>query len=118
MALVDVAGLDELDEGTPTVRKAGGREVVLVRWRDRVFALRNVCPHQTQSFAGGVIYGRIDPGDAPGVFRVDNDVPVIACPWHHWEYDLETGRCPVDARVRVRAYTTVVQGDRVLIEMQ
>lgn len=117
MALLDVASFAELEEGVPRVFRAGGREVVLIHWRGRVFALRNVCPHQTQSFVGGVIAGRIERGGAPGRFRVDDDTPVLSCPWHHWEFELETGRCPIDSRVRVRSYATVIEGDRVLLDM-
>jgi nitrite reductase/ring-hydroxylating ferredoxin subunit len=117
MALVDVASVEDLEEGKPKVVSVGRREVVLVQWRGRVFALRNVCPHQTQSFAGGLVAGRIDHGDAPGRIVIRDDKPVLCCPWHHWEYELESGRCPIDERVRVRAYDTVVEADRVLIEI-
>ena len=35
---------------------------------------------------------------------------VLACPWHGWEFDLETGRCPDDPRMRVATYPVRVDG--------
>jgi nitrite reductase/ring-hydroxylating ferredoxin subunit len=117
MALVDVAGVDQLREGVPHVVLVGRREIVLVQTDGTVFALRNVCPHQTQSFGSGIVRPLIEPGAEPGEITVDRGRPVLACPWHRWEYDLRSGRCVIDPRLRVRAYRTVVDCDRVLIEM-
>ena len=30
--------------------------------------------------------------DAPGLARISDDPPRIACPWHGWEYDLDSGQ--------------------------
>jgi nitrite reductase/ring-hydroxylating ferredoxin subunit len=36
---------------------------------------------------------------------------VVACPWHGWEYDLQTGKCLWNPRYRVRVYDVDVAAD-------
>jgi len=117
VALVDVAALDDLEEGTPHIVRVGRREIALVQWKDRVFAVRNVCPHQTQSFARGITRPLIERTGAQGTFAVHHDRPVIACPWHRWEYELSSGRCVIDPRVRIRSYPTVIDNERVFVDV-
>ena len=35
----------------------------------------------------------------------------IVCPWHGYEYDLKTGQCIGDKRLKLRAYKVVKRGD-------
>jgi nitrite reductase/ring-hydroxylating ferredoxin subunit len=39
-------------------------------------------------------------------------------PWHKWDFDIATGRCPVDARLRVRRYAVRVEGDEVVVTLR
>lgn len=117
MAFVDVGALGDLRDRIPHVVSIGRRELVLVRWGERVYALKNVCPHQTQSFNGGAVHSRIEPTGRPGEITIDPGRPILTCPWHHWEYDIQTGRCPVDTKLRVRAYDVTIHGDRVLVDV-
>jgi nitrite reductase/ring-hydroxylating ferredoxin subunit len=117
MALVDVASVGELEEGIPKVVRGGRREIVLVQWDGGVFALRNICPHQSQSFAGGVVGKRIEGTGKPGQIVIRHDSPLLTCPWHRWEFELESGRCALDPGIRVRTYETIVEGDRVFVRV-
>jgi nitrite reductase/ring-hydroxylating ferredoxin subunit len=117
MPFVDVAALSDLEEAVPLAVRVGRREVVLVRWRDEVFALRNVCPHQSQPLTEGRARAQIKGGGAPGEFRIVEDEPVIFCPWHYYEYELRTGNCPIDPAIRVRTYPVQIDGSRVLLEV-
>jgi nitrite reductase (NADH) small subunit len=40
----------------------------------------------------------------------------VRCPWHGWEYDLETGVCPDDDAMRVAVYPVRIEAGRVLVE--
>lgn len=112
---VDVATVEELAEGVPKVVSAQGREVVLVRWQERVYALRNICPHMSQSFLLGTVRGRA--GGTVGEVSFDDAAPALSCPWHQFQYDLETGQCLVDKKLRVRSYPVTLAGGRVVLEM-
>jgi nitrite reductase (NADH) small subunit len=111
--LVAVGEFDELPQRTPTIVTARGRQIVLVRWGDDVYALHGTCPHMSQSFKLGSVRGR--PGGAPGEYAFDDDEPVLTCPWHQFEYRLSDGRCLVDPRLRIRRYEVTVREDGKII---
>ena len=112
---VDVGSTDEFVPGKPRVFDVNGREVLIVNWRDDWFALRNVCPHQTEILATGGVTEEIGPGERVGQLRVTGRA-LIACPRHVWTFDLRTGQCTVDPSLRVRAYRVLVQDGRVLVD--
>jgi nitrite reductase/ring-hydroxylating ferredoxin subunit len=112
---VDVGPADEFAEGKPRVVDVDGREVFVVNWGASWFALRNVCPHQTEMLAGGVVVEEIGAGARVGEVRRTGR-PLIACPRHVWTYDLATGQCTVDPQLRVRAYDVSVRDGRVLVD--
>jgi nitrite reductase/ring-hydroxylating ferredoxin subunit len=43
---------------------------------------------------------------------------VIRCPWHKWDFEIATGRCLVDARLRVRRYGVRVEGDDLVVSLE
>ena len=91
------------------------KEALLRRRRgvyEEFYALRNVCPHQTQSYLGGRAHSRIEGGQAVGELEVFADDPVLACPWHGWEFRLRGGECLVDPKLRVRTYPVEVRDGR------
>jgi 3-phenylpropionate/trans-cinnamate dioxygenase ferredoxin subunit len=117
MPLVVVAKLDDLKDNVPCVVTAGGREVALVKRKGRVHAVRNVCPHQTASFVGGIAADDRLPGGTRTEVLLDPDRPVLSCPWHQWQFGLLDGKCTVDLTLRVKVYPVQLADGRVLIEM-
>ena len=115
--MVDVCGVDDLEEGVPTMVLARGREIVVAQWRGRIYALKNVCPHQTQSFVCGNVHPRLKGSSRPGGMVADETDPVIACPWHTWEFKLTDGRCITDDKLRVRTYPVEIQAGRVMVDV-
>jgi nitrite reductase/ring-hydroxylating ferredoxin subunit len=114
---VDVGALEEFEEGTIRIVQAGRQRVGILRWPGgRLYAVRDFCPHQGGPVCEGAV-GRAIRGGADGPTVVD-DSPVLMCGWHHWEFDLETGRALGDPRMRLRTYDTRVDGGRVLVEVQ
>lgn len=114
--MIDVGAVEDLTEGKPLVVRVHGRELAIVRWRDEVFAVRNVCPHQSEAFTTGHARPEL-VGGAPGEIVTQDDQPVLVCPVHKWTYRLRTGRCTVDARLRIRTYEVTIENGRVLVDM-
>src|SRR5258707_8331695 len=114
---VDVGKVEDINEGVALPVVAAGREIIVVLWRGQVYALRNICPHQSQSFITGTIHDLVMRGDSVGDLVVKRDAPVIKCPWHSFQFDLRSGKCVNDVRLRTRAYNVAIRGDRILVEM-
>ena len=54
-------------------------------------AVRNRCPHKAAPICRGIVGGTWPPGK-PGTLAYDRSGEVLICPWHGYEYDLNTGR--------------------------
>lgn len=115
--MIDVGAVGDFPDRTVTLVKAGAREIGIVHWAGDVYAISNVCTHQRGPLCRGTLGGRLT-GAAPGDFQLDEDTPVLACPWHGWEYDVRTGRALWDEHYAVRTYETKVQDGRVLVELK
>jgi len=113
----DICAEDDLRPGEMRAADAGGVSVVLCRKPDGSYrALRNRCSHHGAPLSKGLFEKRVD-GDVAGEKDLSPDVLVVRCPWHGYEFDVETGVCPADPEnVRVKAYDIVVEGGRVFIE--
>ena len=115
MPLVEVCEVADLQDSTPKIVKVGQREIVIVMRHGEIFALRNVCPHQSQSFDCGTVRGAIT-GPEVGVVGVDEDDPFLICPWHTWPFSLRTGKCAVDPKLAIKRYTATIDNGKVFVE--
>ena len=83
----------------------------------RLFAIRNVCPHQGAPLCTGVVGGTMLPS-APHEYVYGMGGKVIRCPWHKFEFDLETGRSLHDPdRLRVATFPVTVEDGRVVVHV-
>ena len=113
-----VARLGDIPDGRGLVVTVGRREIGLFRVVDDVFALRNVCPHQAGPIGEGGVFPRHCArvgADMDIEEYFDHSQPVVACPWHGWEFDLRTGVCLADPTRRVGRFETIVRDDEVVI---
>ena len=115
--IVDAGPLEEFREREVTIVRLDGREVGIVRWDGDIYALANVCVHQRGPLCRGTLSARLD-APVPGAMELDEAAPVLACPWHGWEFDVRTGRALWDRRYRVRTYRAHVEDGRVLVELR
>ncbi|SRR5260221_4308221 len=116
-SLVEVGTVDEFPEGCIRVVKAARRELGVVRWAGSWFALRTTCPHQAASLGMGTVSAKIIAGEKVGEPDVEEVAPVIACPWHAWEFDLHDGRALCDPKARVATYPVTIQSGRVYVDL-
>lgn len=73
-ATVRICAVDDVAEGSPHVAEVDD-ELIAVFYADGAyFAVNNVCPHQGGPLAKGKV-----------------EEQCVYCPWHGWQFDLETG---------------------------
>ncbi len=86
----------EIPDGEGVLVVAAGVEIGVFRVHGQLHAYENRCSHQGGPVCTGEIVGRYEQVlNADGTVREErfvDDEPRIACPWHGWEYDLETGQ--------------------------
>ena len=69
--------------------------------RGSAHGVRNRCPHSGAPLCRGRVRDR-EAGE-PGAYALAGE-RVLRCPWHGWEFDLESGRCLDDAAMRAAVY--------------
>ncbi len=108
-----VVRMDSVAENGGLICSVDGRDVVLARCGDDVFAFGNRCPHQGASMLTGRIGAAVLPGAEPGEMLLDEDRMVVRCPWHGWEFDVRTGKSLHDPnRKRIVSYRTeILEGE-------
>jgi nitrite reductase/ring-hydroxylating ferredoxin subunit len=113
-----LCGLDEIPSGTVEGFRARRRKVALARLDDGSFRLvADTCPHQAAQLSLGSIE-RMWVSDTTGTHHQSESRNVLLCPWHGFEFDLETGGDPcVPGRpdLRLKTYRVEVESGEVVV---
>lgn len=115
-----ICEMAELSPKRLTPAQAGRVPVVvtLVDGAPMVIAAR--CPHQGANLEAGCIIGHVD-SDPEGSVTVDAARLVLRCPWHGFEFDLESGASvvasPEHRRLRLRRFPAEVRDGGVYVEI-
>ncbi len=113
---VVVAPLGSFADGERRIVEVGGRSIGVFRVGDSFYGIRNRCPHQGGPLCLGHVLGDA-VAEAPGAARISRDPLRIACPWHGWEYDLDSGQSFMGGAVAgVRSYGARVERGGSLLE--
>jgi nitrite reductase/ring-hydroxylating ferredoxin subunit len=88
---VVVGKVSDFENGDRKIIDVNGKSIGVFRIDDQFYALRNRCPHQFGPLCVGALAPRAVSA-APGEVKMDSGPPLLACPWHGWEYDIATGQ--------------------------
>jgi nitrite reductase (NADH) small subunit len=98
---IEVAALDDIPRlGARVVRTAQGNLAVFRTSDDRVFALRDACPHRGGPLSQGIVHGTR-----------------VTCPLHNWVISLETGEATGPDTGCTDAYRVRVEDGRVYLAL-
>lgn len=87
--------------GAAMEAEARGVAVCLANVGGRLSALDNWCPHRRGPLGQGWVEGN-----------------AVVCPWHSWEFDVETGVAAAPEKARVAVFPVKIEGDDVLLELE
>jgi len=97
--------------------EVGDHRIGLFRVGDEWHALADRCPHRGAPLcSSGRVATAIELRD--GRPALGEPGALVRCPWHKWDFDIASGRCAVDARLRVRRYAVRVDGDEVVVSLR
>jgi nitrite reductase/ring-hydroxylating ferredoxin subunit len=99
MSFVTVARLGELTPGDPRAVEIDGREIIVYRDGDGVFAMQRRCLHQGGDLAEGLVSRGF-----------------VICPVHGWKWHARTGLHEVSPETCLVTYAVRIQGDEVQID--
>jgi nitrite reductase/ring-hydroxylating ferredoxin subunit len=109
----------DLDQGARLVGHVGEVEVGVILHAGRLHAFENRCLHQGGPVCEGTVIGKVeavlsDDKEMLGERFSSTEIHLV-CPWHGYEYDLETGECATDRRLRLRRYEVIERDGEVYV---
>jgi nitrite reductase/ring-hydroxylating ferredoxin subunit len=117
MPEVFVSKIAEFAEGDRRIVFHDGLEIGVFHWQGSFYAYQNLCLHQGGPCCEGVIMHKVEDVLAPDKTWLGQtfsaDAAHFVCPWHGYEYDIKTGECAGNRKLRLRSYK-VVQRDQQL----
>jgi ferredoxin-nitrite reductase len=89
----------EIAEGSAKLFRAKGEEMAIFKNNGHLYGVQNICPHE----GGQLCNGWIEGGE-------------VVCPLHGYKFDLKTGACSTDPKLKVKVFKLVAQGDQFTLE--
>jgi nitrite reductase/ring-hydroxylating ferredoxin subunit len=104
------------EDGTRLITEVAGREIAVFRIDGSYHALLNYCVHEAGPLCEGPLEGELGTDeDDEWIWTYDDAPSIVACPWHAWKFDIETGKNLQNDRYSVPTYEVEVTDDGVFI---
>ncbi|MBP6512765.1 MAG: NAD(P)H-dependent oxidoreductase [Bacteroidia bacterium] len=97
-----VCTLSELPNNSQKIVSLGNRKIALFHFNNKISAMANACLHKAGPLGLGVVSSKYD-----GLY--------VTCPWHGWEYNIETGSAPPGFPDQQALYEVKLEGENILI---
>jgi nitrite reductase (NADH) small subunit len=110
MSWIKVAIVDELGPEKPKLIPYKNQEIGLYLIEGQPYAILNFCPH----FGAPLCLGTVT-SDGPGSQGYDSERRVIRCPWHRWEFDMDTGAALAPVKQRIKTFPVEIRENSVWI---
>jgi nitrite reductase (NADH) small subunit len=106
-----VAKSSAIAEGKRVLVEHNGNKIGVLRVNGALHAFLNLCPHQGGPACEGMLIHRVEEvlGEDKrylGMRFHEKDVHLV-CPWHGWEFNVETGRCSGDGKFGLKRYKII-----------
>lgn len=103
---VDAASLNELRKSSVLEAFVETKIIAIFLDGENVLAIDGLCAHQGGPIASGELG------------KTDQNKSCVTCPWHGWQYELETGIQTVNRQPLQQVFPVKVDGDRILIGLE
>jgi nitrite reductase (NADH) small subunit len=98
---IEITQLDEIPVLGSRVVKTAGMDIAIFRTSDdRVFAVRDACPHKQGPLSQGIVHGTS-----------------VTCPLHNWKIDLASGEALGADEGCTNVYDTKVENNMVYLRI-
>jgi nitrite reductase/ring-hydroxylating ferredoxin subunit len=119
MAEKFVAKTSEFQDGDRRIVFVGDHEIGVFRHEGQFYAYSNFCLHQGGPACEGLTIAKVEERLRPdktsqGLYFSETEMHFV-CPWHGMEYDMKTGECVSDRKMKLRSYKVLQKGDEVYV---
>lgn len=103
-------------DGACKVFNVEGKSIGLFKLAGIYHAVLDYCPHQGASLCHGTIGWTTAPSNVYE-YQLMGERKILRCPWHGWEFDIQTGKSLFDPKVRTMSFQVELRENRVGILM-
>ena len=119
MAEQYVGKIAEFNDGDRRIIFAGDNEIGIFRHEGQFYAYSNFCLHQGGPACEGLTIAKVEERLLPdktsqGLYFSENEMHFV-CPWHGYEYDIATGECAADRRLKLKSFPVVRRGEDIYV---
>lgn len=119
MNKIFVSAMADLPDGACRLVREGALEIGVYRRGADFFAYENLCVHQGGPVCQGITMHKVEEvlrADMTSAgLRFNKAEEHIVCPWHGYEYDIKTGECAANRRLKLTKFDVVTEGDSVYV---
>ena len=106
-----VAKKSEFKNGDRRIVQSARGEIGVFHHEGAFFAYANTCLHSGGPACEGLIIAKVTEQILPdktsaGLFFSDDETHFV-CPWHGYEYNIETGACAGDPKQKLRSFPVI-----------
>jgi nitrite reductase/ring-hydroxylating ferredoxin subunit len=106
-------------DGDRRIVEHDGIEIGVFHWQGKFYAYQNLCAHQGGPACEGIIMHKVEDVLGPDrtwlAQKFSPDEVHFVCPWHGYEYDLKTGECAADRRLKLKTFHVVQRGEDIYV---
>jgi nitrite reductase (NADH) small subunit len=108
--------VEEIPEGGKRIFPIGRFGVGLFNCKGRIVALNNYCPHAGARVCEGWITGVVELREHDEL-EWAREGEILRCPWHGWEFEIESGRTVTDPVRRIKRYDVMIEEGWVYVDV-
>ena len=114
-----VAKSNDLKDGDRVIVRIGRDEVGVFRHKGSLRAYSNYCLHAGGPACEGLIITKVEerilPDKTSDGLYFSKDETHFVCPWHGYEYDLKTGECVGNRKLKLRSYEVIERDGDIIV---
>jgi nitrite reductase/ring-hydroxylating ferredoxin subunit len=113
-----VAKASDLPDGDRRIVVTGKDEIGVFHQGGAYYAYSNYCVHSGGPACEGILINKVVDliaEDRTYQGQTFSDEMHFVCPWHGYEYELATGRCVGDRKLKLKKYEVVRRGGDIYV---
>jgi nitrite reductase (NADH) small subunit len=111
-----VGAVEDIPPGSSTIVPVGKFGIGVFNVGGTFRAVTNYCPHRGAPLCLGSVTGIAEPTDTPYGTRWVREGEILRCPWHGWEFDLDSGKACAYPNKSIRTYPVRVIDGSIVVE--
>ena len=107
-------GQADLQPGQRRLVDVEGKSIGICYVNGDYYALHNRCPHLAGAWCAGPVTGTALPVDGYE-YVYGRAGEILRCAWHGWEFEIASGQCLSDPKMRARTYQVAVEDGHLIL---